>query len=234
MYVEWLVTEWKLININIDAIHDSRWHQHGSRSHPRDFWNDVRSFHFSPGIVWPLTRLFAFLHVRAFSYKPYKPPEHPSLPPPTRTLRLRSLGHAFDFRETFREIKSGLIYITDRIRGVEPRPDMGARRVAVMENAFGRSRLSEREKNGATKGVEVVEEVDVDIGGERQWLGVGDDYAYGLAYANRKERSDGLEEAIEKELVKRGVDIRKSGLGECSWWWWDFESWNRTPTRWSR
>lgn len=87
----------------------------------------------------------------------------------------------------------------------------------MMENAFGRSRLSEREKNGATKGVEVVEEVDVDIGGERQWLGVGDDYAYGLAYASRKERSDGLGEAIEKELVKRGVDIRKSGLGECSW-----------------
>ena len=81
----------------------------------------------------------------------------------------------------------------------------------VMENAFGRSRLSERGKSD-TKGVHVVEEVDVDIGGERQWLGVGDDYAYGLAYASRKEKSDGLEEAIEKELVKRGVDIRQPGL----------------------
>lgn len=160
-------------------------------------------------------RLFAFLHVRAFSYKPYKPPSHSSLPPPTPTPRLRSLGHAFDFRETFRELKAGWIYITDRIRGVEPRPDMGARRVAVMENAFGRGR---REKRNNDTGVVVVMEevdVDVDIGGERQWLGVGDDYAYGLGYASRKEKSDGLGEAIEKELGKRGVDIRDSGLGEC-------------------
>ncbi|KAF8178538.1 organic solute transporter Ostalpha-domain-containing protein [Mycena galopus ATCC 62051] len=52
---------------------------------------------------------FAFLHLRAFSYKPYKPFHDPrsKAPPPTPTPRWRSLCHAFDFRETFREIRAG-------------------------------------------------------------------------------------------------------------------------------
>lgn len=165
-------------------------------------------------------RLFAFLHIRAFSYKPYQPlynPNSTGSTPPIRTPRLRSLAHAFDFRETFREIWAGCIYISDRVRGVEPRPDMGARRMAMMEDAFGRARLrntgNEQQKN-PRKVVEVRKEVDVDVnvGGERQWLGLGDDYAYGLGYASRREKSDGLGEAIEKELHKRGVRLRDAGI----------------------
>jgi hypothetical protein len=167
-----------------------------------------------------LPRLFAFLHIRAFSYKPYRPRYHPQLtdsPPPTRTPRLRSLGHAFNFRETFREIWAGCIYILDRTRGIEPRPDMGARRIAMMQDVFGHARLgvtgmegdAQREKNlGMT--VEVRKEVDIDVGGERQWLGLGDNYAYGIGYA-RREKSDGLGEAIEKELDRRGVQLRDAG-----------------------
>ncbi|KIM75790.1 hypothetical protein PILCRDRAFT_826947 [Piloderma croceum F 1598] len=160
--------------------------------------------------------LFAFLHVRAFSYKPYRTLYYPNLTdstPPIRTSRLRSLGHAFDFRETFREIWVGCIYISDRVQGVEPRPDVGARRMAMMEAAFGRARLRNTgrvQEMTLTKAVEVRKDVDVDVdvSGERQWLGLGDDYAYGLGYASRQEKSDGLCEAIEKELDKRGVQLR--------------------------
>jgi len=87
----------------------------------------------------------------------------------------------------------------------------------MMEDAFGRARLrntgNEQQKN-PRKVVEVRKEVDVDVdvGGERQWLGLGDDYAYGLGYASRREKSDGLGEAIEKELRKRGVRLRDAGI----------------------
>lgn len=151
-------------------------------------------------------RFFAFIHIRAFSYKPYKSPNNS-----TRTPRLYSLGHAFDFRETFREIWAGCIYILDRMRGVEPRTDVSARRMVVMEAAFGRARLKEtRREPEKSFGVTVKQEVIVDIEGETQWLGVGDDYAYGLGYLSRREKSDGLEDAIEKELQRRGVRLRDS------------------------
>jgi hypothetical protein len=97
---------------------------------------------------------------------------------------------------------------------------MGARRMAMMEDAFGRARLrhtgrecgSQREKRfGRAVEVRKVVDVDVDVGGERQWLGLGDDYAYGLGYASRREKSDGLGEAIEKELDRRGVRLRDVG-----------------------
>jgi hypothetical protein len=51
--------------------------------------------------------------------------------------------------------------------------------------------------------VQVVESVDVDVAGEQQWLGLGDDYVYGLGYA-RREKSEALGLQIEKELQKRG------------------------------
>lgn len=91
---------------------------------------------------------------------------------------------------------------------------MGARRIAMLENAFGRERLrpseAEIQREKPIVAVEIKEEVDVDVGGERQWLGVGDNYAYGLGYASRREKSDGLGEAIAKELEKRGVTLRGS------------------------
>ncbi|KAH9073080.1 organic solute transporter Ostalpha-domain-containing protein [Lactarius deliciosus] len=103
--------------------------------------------------------IFACVHIKAFSYKPYRPPT----PNPGRTPRLRSFAHAMDFRETFRELWTGL---------------------AVLENAFDKSR-------------EQVWHVD----GERQWLGAGDEYDYGLS---RRERSEALGVVVERELEKRG------------------------------
>ncbi|TFY76511.1 hypothetical protein EWM64_g7501 [Hericium alpestre] len=149
--------------------------------------------------------IFAFVHVRAFSYKPYRPEGDTQ-----RTPRLRSLGHAMNFRETFHELKVGCMCMWHRMHGVET--DTLARRQAVLESAFGKSRtqvwkahdlgVREKEVDDAGK-LEVGIEVDrvVDVEGERQWLGTGDDYAYGLM---RRERSDGLEVQFEKELTVRG------------------------------
>ncbi|KAJ8696250.1 hypothetical protein PTI98_006132 [Pleurotus ostreatus] len=163
--------------------------------------------------------LFAFLHIKAFSYKPYRPFHSPDSkdPPPQRTKRLRSLGHAMDFRETFREMWVGWLYIWDRMRGREPRPDVNARRLAHHEEVMGRSRLppnftkaravvqtrevgEEKEKAPLIK-VDVEERVEID--GRRDWLGGRDDFGYTLGPV-RRERSEGLEAQIQSELAKRG------------------------------
>jgi hypothetical protein len=181
-------------------------------------------------LVFPLipkyTRIFAFVHIKAFTYKPYRPFHDPKSkdPPPSRTPRFRSLGHALDFRETLREIWVGTVYMFDKFRGREPRHDFGARRHAHYEEAFGQTRPAQTatpagDKNGklpagktgkddpkASPASEIAinREVEVDVSGERQWLGLGDDYGYGLGYFGR-ERSDALSVQIEKELQIRGI-----------------------------
>ncbi|KAH9888780.1 organic solute transporter Ostalpha-domain-containing protein [Cubamyces lactineus] len=155
---------------------------------------------------------FALLHVKAFSCKPYYDPE-------IRTPQWQSLVHAMSFKETIRELWAGMIYMVHRSRGVETDPQ--ARREAALEDVFGRSRIAIRREasmpvsNGARlseKDLSVTVEVEkeVHVNNERQWLGVGDDYIYGLGYQSkpRRGRSDGLEEQIEKELTKRGYGLR--------------------------
>ncbi|KAI0674597.1 organic solute transporter Ostalpha-domain-containing protein [Trametes maxima] len=157
---------------------------------------------------------FALLHIKAFSYKPYYDSDSP-------TPRWRSLIHAMSFKETGRELWAGLVYMIHRSRGRETDPL--ARREAALEDLFGRSRIAiHREANASSsgkakpsekepeEGVVVEVEREVHVNDERQWLGVGDDYVYGLGYQSkpRRERSDGLEEQIEKELVKRGYGSR--------------------------
>ncbi|KAH8996304.1 organic solute transporter Ostalpha-domain-containing protein [Lactarius akahatsu] len=144
--------------------------------------------------------IFACVHIKAFSYKPYRPPT----PNPRRTPRLRSFAHAMDFRETFRELRTGLVYMWRRMRGAETDPQ--ARRVAVLENAFDKSREQvwrERREAEKERGLQVSKavEVDVDVDGERQWLGAGDEFDYGLS---RRERSEALGVVVERELEKRG------------------------------
>ena len=114
----------------------------------------------------------------------------------------------------------------DKFRGREPRHDFGARRHAHYEEAFGQTRPSQNTKpigskngkspagNGKTgkddpkaspaSEIAINREVEVDVSGERQWLGLGDDYGYGLGYF-RRERSDALSVQIEKELQMRGI-----------------------------
>ncbi|TBU60568.1 organic solute transporter Ostalpha-domain-containing protein [Dichomitus squalens] len=166
--------------------------------------------------------VFACLHIKAFSYKPYVTGD--------TTPRFRSLVHAMSFKETGREIWAGWIYMVRRSRGHEV--DTQARREAVLEDVFGRSRIAiYREANGSASGpgklnsapekdlsVTVQVEKEVRVGDERQWLGVGDDYVYGLGYQakRQRERSEGLESQIEKELARRGYTLQGSGGGAYS------------------
>ncbi|KAJ6602161.1 organic solute transporter Ostalpha-domain-containing protein [Mycena sp. CBHHK59/15] len=163
--------------------------------------------------------LFAFLHLRAFSYRPYRPYHDPrsKAPPPTQTPRWRSLGHALDFRETFREIYVGWVYIWDKMHGREPTPDMGARRIAHYESAFGRPRPSnmaaskllggnvQNEANMAEKELSAPSGTQLERREDRQWLG--------LVGYDRREKSEGLEVQIEKELARRGYGSHIPGRG---------------------
>ena len=160
-------------------------------------------------------RLFALLHLKAFGYKPY-------VISPGPTKRLRALAHAFNFKETVQELWAGMIYMYRRMRGEEV--DMMARRQAVLEGVFGHTRVQVHgldtaapSKQASAKdekdmlAVKMDVEETVHIGAERQWLGVGDDYAYGLGYHSRpsREKSDGLQEQIERELTDRGYARRR-------------------------
>jgi hypothetical protein len=131
------------------------------------------------------------------------------------------LGHAFDFRETFREIWAGFIYVIERIKGREPRPDRGVRRVAHMERALGRVRpgfevdmevdSGKKEKEFVDRdgepGKVIIEGLPGDDVGERMWLGINDDDTFGLGYASRREKSEAFGVQIEKELKKRGYEL---------------------------
>ncbi|KAG7449619.1 DUF300-domain-containing protein [Guyanagaster necrorhizus] len=202
--------------------------------------------------------LFGFLHIRAFTYKDYRPFYDPQSKnsPPSRTPTLRSLGHAMDFRETFREIWQGCVYMWAKVWGREPKHDEGTKRMAHYESAFGKARKSlldghkstsidrtrayDAEKPGmhAATFPDVHIDVDehIDIGGQRQWLGLGNDYGYGV----HRERSDDLEVQIERELERRrygscklfhipgrghikAVSTERGAVGDHrqqrSWWW---------------
>ncbi|KAI0053265.1 DUF300-domain-containing protein [Auriscalpium vulgare] len=141
--------------------------------------------------------LFAFLHIKAFSYKPYRRADEP------RTPRFRSLFHAMDFRDTFRELGAGWVYMWRRMRGIET--DTLARREAAFENVSGKTRMRPARDLGEKKGVGVAVDSVTEVNGERQWLGVGDEYGYGLG---RRERSEAFNVQVEKELTKKGYSMQ--------------------------
>ncbi|KAF8895696.1 organic solute transporter Ostalpha-domain-containing protein [Gymnopilus junonius] len=180
--------------------------------------------------------IFAFLHIRAFSYLPYKESNSKGLLP-SKTAQWRSLAHAMDFRETFREIWTGCIYMYDKMRGKEPKPDFSVLRESHYEEAFGRHReLPGRphwSPRADLKGEELPEatfptlEIEVDreieIEGQKQWLLLDEQ---NRLHPNR-ERSEGLQEQFDKELERLGypkfeqdflsaVDIKTSR--QRSWW----------------
>ncbi|KAI4527520.1 DUF300-domain-containing protein [Schizophyllum commune Loenen D] len=172
---------------------------------------------------------FALVHVKAFTYKIYIPYNLPdsTAAPIERTRRLRSLGHAFDFRETARELWVGTKYMWQKARGREPKLDRPAKRQTYYESVFGRPRIADlppvekekgahasKEKPGKDKDDAYVEEakatlpdvpLDDELDAEREWLGVGDAQKYDLyvGYLQR-ERSEGLEKQFERELTRRG------------------------------
>lgn len=135
--------------------------------------------------------------------------------------------HAMNFKETLRELWAGTIYLARRITGRET--DTQARREAALEDVFGRTRFdikgASQEKKfkgkaepvdtpGSTRSLAVTVNVEetVHVGSERQWLGIGDDYGYGLGYHTRKEKSEGLEAQFENEMAARGYPRRRKSL----------------------
>ncbi|KAI0276280.1 organic solute transporter Ostalpha-domain-containing protein [Russula aff. rugulosa BPL654] len=130
--------------------------------------------------------IFAFVHIKAFSYKPYRP----LTPNAKRTPRLRSFAHTMDFRETFRELYASLVYMCRRMRGIETDPL--AHRMAVLEHAFDKN-LPDMRRGRPKEEKELVLEVDttveVAVDGEKQWL---------------VERSEALDIQFEKEIENRG------------------------------
>ena len=126
-----------------------------------------------------------------------------------------------DFRETFREIWVGCVYLFDKMRGKEPKPDFGVRRTAHYEVAFGRSRVLQGQNSlplrGTKRGdkeakqstpvipaveIEVEREVSVEVEGHKQFLGLSQYDWYGV-HPDRK-KSNGLEDQINHELQRLG------------------------------
>ena len=129
-----------------------------------------------------------------------------------------------DFRETFREIWIGTIYLFDKIRGKEPKPDLGIIREGHYESAFGkqrplpgrpqRSQLMAHGKEKDDDGlvfpvVEIEVDQEFEINGQRQWLPLD---KYDRFNHSKRERSEGLQEQIEQELEKRGYPRRAAFL----------------------
>lgn len=65
------------------------------------------------------------------------------------------------------------------------------------------------------RGLGVDSDVVVTVEGERQWLGAGDEYGYGIGFESRgragRERSEALGTQIEAELSKRGYELTTRG-----------------------
>lgn len=121
---------------------------------------------------------------------------------------MKSLGHAFDFRETWREIRDGWLDMWDRMRKRESRYDMSVRRAAHLESALGVTRSHGAEKGRAPREDLNLGHTELDRA-ERQWLGIGDNHDYTLSPITR-EKSGDLEYQIERELERRGVEPGRS------------------------
>ncbi|KAH9927392.1 organic solute transporter Ostalpha-domain-containing protein [Amylocystis lapponica] len=156
--------------------------------------------------------LFALLHIRAFSYRPYRTQ-------PNQTSRWRSLVHAMNFKETLQELWTGIIYMAHRARGRET--DAQARRQGVLEDVFGRSRYDIREAAKAEgtplrekTGVRVDVNRTVYADPESEWLGHGN-----IRVEDRhrpkmqREKSDAFRSHVEMDWAKRGYGGREQPHG---------------------
>lgn len=85
--------------------------------------------------------LFAFLHVRCFSYIPYRKDNRSQMTP-----KGKALAHALDFRDFWWETRDGLVYMWRKMRGKEA--ELEARRRTHFERAIGKSRIVTETKKG--------------------------------------------------------------------------------------
>ncbi|EJD46875.1 DUF300-domain-containing protein, partial [Auricularia subglabra TFB-10046 SS5] len=136
--------------------------------------------------------LFAFMHVKAFSYKPYKSADG------KRTPRMRGIRHAFWYRDMWKEFKEGCVYLWRRMRGKEAEKLM--RKQIHLENAMGRSRRMHRGAGGAIQVQRPLPTAPKEgMPGDRPelpWLQVD---------------NDGLGDEVGIELEKRGLGAEKKG-----------------------
>lgn len=181
--------------------------------------------------------IFGFVHIKAFSYKPYRPIIHDADTP--RTPRLRSLAHAMNFKETFRELRDGWVYLWQRMRGKEVKVDRNARRDGWYEGAFGKERPmpaadwkdpgrrgwddkdlysggleNDGYGNGngdIGRGLRVDSEVVVTVEGERQWLGTRDEYGYGIGFESRGRAGTRGRERSEALGTQIEAELSKRG-----------------------
>jgi hypothetical protein len=128
-----------------------------------------------------------------------------------------------DFRETWREIVAGALWIWDWAHGRERRVDRGVWREVHLGEALGRGRPSRMQ--GDEVGVEGLPPVEDDgeraapdcdgwIGRHRTGYAKVDTRAYPflsleLAHERRREKSEALEVQIERELERRGYGLGK-------------------------
>lgn len=126
-----------------------------------------------------------------------------------------------NFRETFREIWIGCVYMFDNIRGKEPTADFGVIRGSNYESAFGRQRpaagidrqpqtrdhrVNVADLTYPTFKIEVDRDVEVIVNGRREWLLLEKpDQRLGHPAL---EKSEGLQEQIDRELALRGFTSR--------------------------
>ncbi|EPQ30311.1 uncharacterized protein PFL1_02426 [Pseudozyma flocculosa PF-1] len=87
--------------------------------------------------------LFGFIHIKAFSYLPYRPADRART-----TLRGRALLNVLDFRDWFWEMKDSTNYMRARRKGrnFTLAEDIRADRYAHLERALGRDRKAELER----------------------------------------------------------------------------------------
>ncbi|KDN47354.1 DUF300-domain-containing protein [Tilletiaria anomala UBC 951] len=84
--------------------------------------------------------IFAFLHIKAFNYRVYRPADQKRT-----TSRWRALCNVLDFRDWFFEMKDSTIYLTHKAQGrtysyVE---DVRAQKYKILQEAMGRGRDEE-------------------------------------------------------------------------------------------
>lgn len=134
-----------------------------------------------------------------------------------------------DFRETFREIWIGCVYMFDKMRGKEPAIDFGVIRGSHYEGAFGRQRpaagidwqpqardhrVNVADLTYPAFEIEVDRDVEVIVNGKREWL-LAEKSDRRLGHPVR-EKSEGLQEQIDRELALRGLENRASLTVYCS------------------
>lgn len=143
-----------------------------------------------------MPRLFAFLHVRCFSYIPYRQASRSQ-----QTPKGASFLHALNFSDFWRETRDGSVYMWRTARGKEA--EFEARRRTHFERAMGKSRTLAGVKKDLPP--EPHPEGDIESDGE-DFLAANSRFL-----ANPKERRS-VERAPERKSKRDGAEYAATSL----------------------